>query len=90
MTALQVEGSVYLTAVAYRRDGDHAGAVVDGINHPVITRPYTQIRPVAGQGCDTSRARIGSEPIDNLGDRLRTEGSSCRSERRARGRTSTV
>jgi hypothetical protein len=70
MTALQVEASVYLTAVAHGRDGDHAGAIVNAIDHPVVTRPYAQIRPVAGQGRDTSRARIGGESIDDLGDRL--------------------
>src|ERR1700722_2214726 len=69
-TALQVEASVYLAAVAHGRDGDHAGAVVNAIDHPVVTRPYAQIGPVAGRGCDTSRARIGGESIDDLGDRL--------------------
>jgi hypothetical protein len=70
MTALQLEAPVDLAAVAHGRDGDHASAVVNGIDHPVVTGPHAQIRPVAGQGRDTSRARIGSESIDDLGDRL--------------------
>jgi hypothetical protein len=70
MTALKLEAPVDLAAVTRGRDGDHASAVVNGIDHPVVTGPHAQIRPVAGQGRDTSRARIGSESIDDLGDRL--------------------
>jgi hypothetical protein len=70
VTALQLEAPVDLAAVAHGRDGDHASAVVNGIDHPVVTGPYAQVRPVAGQGRDTSGARIGSESIDDLGDRL--------------------
>ena len=70
MTALQVEAPVDLTAVAHSHDGDHASAVVNGIDHPVVTRPYAQVRPVAGQGRGTSRTRIDGEPVDDLGDRL--------------------
>jgi hypothetical protein len=70
MTALQLEAPVDLAAVAHGRDGDHVSPVVNGIDHPVVTGPHAQIRPVAGQGRDTSRARIGSESIDDLGDRL--------------------
>jgi hypothetical protein len=67
---LQVEAPVYLTAVADSRDGDHAGAVVNGIDHPVVTRPYAQVWPVAGQGREASWARIDGKSVDNLGDRL--------------------
>ena len=70
MTALQLEAPVDLAAVAHGRDGDHASAVVNGIDNPVVTGPHAQIRPVAGQSRDTSRARIGSESIDDLGYRL--------------------
>ena len=56
--------------MAHGCDGDHAGAVVNAVDHPVVTRPYAQIGPVAGQGCDTGRARIGGQPVDDLGDRL--------------------
>jgi hypothetical protein len=61
MTALQIEAPVYLAAVAHSRDGDHAGAVVNGIDHPESpdrTRRYGR-RPVraatpAGRGSAAS------------------------------------
>jgi hypothetical protein len=70
MTVLQVEVPVYLTAVAYSRDRDGASAVIHGVDHPVVTRPDGQVRPVSGQRRDASGTRIDGEPVDDLGDRL--------------------
>jgi hypothetical protein len=74
---LLIEGSVYsvyLTAVAHGRDGDRVSAVVNAIDHAVVARPYAQVRPAAGQGRDTRRARIGGESVDELGDYLADRG----------------
>jgi len=56
--------------VTHGRDGDQASAVVHGIDHAVVARPYAQVRPIASQGNDAGRTRIGGESVDELGDRL--------------------
>ncbi len=53
-----------------RRGRDHAGAVVHGVDHPVVASADAQVGPVAREGPYTRRAGIGGQVVDGPGNGL--------------------
>jgi hypothetical protein len=87
---LQAEAPVNLATVPYSGDSDDAGAVVHGIDHAVIAGADAKVRPMASQRHETRRLWIMAKPPMTCAIVSRMDRSSCRNERRARGRTSIV
>jgi hypothetical protein len=62
--------------------------IIHRVDHAVIASAHAQVRSVAGQGKEPGERGSAAKPSMIWATAFRTGGSSCRSDRRACGRTS--